>query len=50
VATPPVEIRNLQHTTVEELGLSPDEFAALLDDVDRAAIESRRDHCLPDPE
>ncbi len=50
MATPPVENRNLQHTTVEDLGLSPDEVAALLDDVDRAAVESRRDYGLPDPE
>jgi len=50
VATPPVEIRNLRHTTIDELALSPEEIEALLNDIDRAALESRRDHGLPDPE
>jgi len=50
MTTPPVEIRNLRHTSVEELGLSSDEIAALLDDIDRAADESRRDYGLPNPE
>ena len=50
MATPPVEIRNLQHTTLDELGLSPDEVAALLDDIDGAAAESRCDYGLPEPE
>lgn len=50
MATPPVEIRNLRHTTIEELGLSPAEVEALMDDLNRAAAEARRDLGLPDPE
>lgn len=46
--TPPL-IRNLKHTTLEELNLTPEERAAFMANLARCSAESRRDHGIPDP-
>ena len=46
--TPPV-IRNLQHTILEELDLTPEEREEFMANLARRSAESRRDHGISEP-
>jgi hypothetical protein len=49
MADTPPGIRNLQHTTLDELDLSAEELAAFMANLARCSAESRQDHGVPDP-